>query len=133
MALENISRYFKDVSLSFKSHPITNDILTITNVTSINRSLRNLVLTLNGERPFNSLLGTQLSASLFEILDTRITSSIESEIRNVISNFEPRIEINTINVSPDFDQDLYDVLVDYNVIGATIPSQQLNFVLQTVR
>ena len=133
MALENISRYFKDVSLSFKSHPITNDILTITNVTSINRSLRNLVLTLNGERPFNSLLGTQLSASLFEILDTRITSSIESEIRNVISNFEPRIEINTINVTPDFDQDLYDVLVDYNVIGATIPSQQLNFVLQTVR
>ena len=133
MALENISRYFKDVSLSFKSHPITNDILTITNVTSINRSLRNLVLTLNGERPFNSLLGTQLSASLFEILDTRITSSIESEIRNVISNFEPRIEINNINVSPDFDQDLYDVLVDYNVIGATIPSQQLNFVLQTVR
>lgn len=133
MALENISRYFKDVSLSFKSHPITSDILTLTNVTSINRSLRNLVLTLNGERPFNSLLGTQLSASLFEILDTRITSSIESEIRNVISNFEPRIEINTINVTPDFDQDLYDVLVDYNVIGATIPSQQLNFVLQTVR
>jgi len=133
VALENISRYFKDVSLSFKSHPITNDILTLTNVTSINRSLRNLVLTLNGERPFNSLLGTQLSASLFEILDTRITSSIESEIRNVISNFEPRIEINTINVTPDFDQDLYDVLVDYNVIGATIPSQQLNFVLQTVR
>lgn len=133
MALENISRYFKDVSLSFKSHPITNDILTLTNVTSINRSLRNLVLTLNGERPFNSLLGTQLSASLFEILDTRITSSIESEIRNVISNFEPRIEINTINVTPDFNQDLYDVLVDYNVIGATIPSQQLNFVLQTVR
>ena len=133
MALENISRYFKDVSLSFKSHPITNDILSLTNVTSINRSLRNLVLTLNGERPFNSLLGTQLSASLFEILDTRITSSIESEIRNVISNFEPRIEINTINVTPDFDQDLYDVLVDYNVIGATIPSQQLNFVLQTVR
>lgn len=133
MALENISRYFKDVSLSFKSHPITNDILTLTNVTSINRSLRNLVLTLNGERPFNSLLGTQLSASLFEILDTRITSSIESEIKNVISNFEPRIEINTINVTPDFDQDLYDVLVDYNVIGATIPSQQLNFVLQTVR
>jgi phage baseplate assembly protein W len=133
VALENISRYFKDVSLSFKSHPITNDILTLTNVTSINRSLRNLVLTLNGERPFNSLLGTQLSASLFEILDTRITSSIESEIKNVISNFEPRIEINTINVTPDFDQDLYDVLVDYNVIGATIPSQQLNFVLQTVR
>lgn len=133
MALENISRYFKDVSLSFKSHPITNDILTLTNVTSINRSLRNLVLTLNGERPFNSLLGTQLSASLFEILDTRITSSIESEIKNVISNFEPRIEINTINVTPNFDQDLYDVLVDYNVIGATIPSQQLNFVLQTVR
>ena len=133
MALENISRYFKDVSLSFKSHPITNDILTLTNVTSINRSLRNLVLTLNGERPFISLLGTQLSASLFEILDTRITSSIESEIKNVISNFEPRIEINTINVTPDFDQDLYDVLVDYNVIGATIPSQQLNFVLQTVR
>lgn len=86
-----------------------------------------------GERPFNSLLGTQLSSSLFEILDTRVTSSIESEIRNVITNFEPRVEINTINVTPDFDQDSYDVLIDYNIVGATIAPQRLNFVLQTVR
>jgi phage baseplate assembly protein W len=133
VALENVSRYFKDVSLSFKAHPITHDILTLTNVNAINRSLRNLVLTLMGERPFNSLLGTQLSSSLFEILDTRVTSSIESEIRNVITNFEPRVEINTINVTPDFDQDSYDVLIDYNIVGATIAPQRLNFVLQTVR
>lgn len=133
MALQNVSRYFKDVSLSFKSHPITNDILTLTNTNAISRSLRNLVLTLNGERPFNSVLGTQLSASLFEILDTRIISSIESEIQNSIENFEPRIEINSINVTPDFDQDAYNVLIDYSVIGESSPSQRLNFVLQTVR
>jgi len=131
--LENISRSFKDISLSFKVHPITYDILSLNNVSAINRSLRNLVLTLNGERPFNSLLGTSVNRSLFEILDIRITTDIENEIRNVINNFEPRVRLRTVNVTPDFNQNGYHVLIDYEVIGDSVPPQQINFILQTVR
>ena len=133
MPLENISRSFKDISLSFKVHPITYDILSLNNVSAINRSLRNLVLTLNGERPFNSLLGTSVNRSLFEILDIRITTDIENEIRNVINNFEPRVRLRTVNVTPDFNQNGYHVLIDYEVIGDSVPPQQINFILQTVR
>ena len=133
MPLENVSRGFKDISLSFKSHPITYDLLSLNDVSAINRSLRNLILTLNGERPFNSILGTGVNKSLFEILDVRVTTNIESEIRNVISNFEPRISVRKINVTPDFEQNGYHVLIDYEVVGAPIPPQQVNFILQSVR
>lgn len=133
MPLENVSRGFKDISLSFKAHPITYDILPLNDVSAINRSLRNLVLTLNGERPFNSLLGTNVNRSLFELLDVRVTTDIENEIRNVINNFEPRVSLRAVNVTPDFDQNGYHVLIDYEVIGNPVPPQQVNFILQTVR
>ena len=130
MPLENVSRGFKDVSLSFKVHPITYDVLPLNNESAINRSLRNLILTISGERPFNSLLGTTINRSLFEILDARLTSNIESEIRSVITNFEPRVKLRTINVTPDFVQNGYHVLIDYEVIGSPVPPQQINFILQ---
>jgi len=131
--IENVKRGFKDISLTFKAHPITYDLLPIVDVTSINRSLKNLVLTLNGERPFNGLLGTQLSQSLFEILDPRVTSDIESEIRSVIKNFEPRVSLRSVNVAPDYDSNGYQVLIDYTIVGSQFPPQQTSFILQTVR
>lgn len=133
MPLENVSRNFKDVSLSFKAHPITYDLLSVNNVSAINRSLRNLILTIKGERPFNSLLGTNINKTLFEILDVRVTTDIETEIRNVINNFEPRISLRSVVVTPDFEQNGYHVLIDYEIIGSPIPPQQVNFILQTVR
>ena len=133
MPLENVNRSFRDISLSFKAHPITYDILPLNDVSAINRSLRNLVLTLNGERPFNSLLGSNVSRTLFEILDVRVTTDIENEIRNVIKNFEPRVSLRSVNVTPDFDQNGYHVLIDYEVIGNPVPPQQVNFILQTIR
>jgi phage baseplate assembly protein W len=131
--LENVGRNFKDLSLSFKSHPITYDLLSINDVSAINRSLRNLILTLNGERPFNSLLGTKVNRSLFEILDARVTTEIETEIKNVIKNFEPRVFLRSVIVTPDFEQNGYHVLIDYEIIGLPLPPQQVNFILQTVR
>lgn len=133
MPLENVSRNFKDISLSFKAHPITYDLLSINDVSAINRSLRNLILTLNGERPFNSLLGTKVNRSLFEVLDARVTTEIETEIRNVIKNFEPRVFLRSVVVTPDFDQNGYHVLIDYEIVGLPLPPQQVNFILQTVR
>lgn len=130
MPLENVSRGFKDISLSFKVHPITYDLLPLNNESAINRSLRNLILTISGERPFNSLLGTTINRSLFEVLDVRLTSNIESEIRDVITNFEPRVSLRAVNVTPDFDRNGYYVLIDYEVIGSPVPPQQVNFILQ---
>jgi len=66
------SRYFKDISLSFKRHPVTNDLISLTNEAAIKKSVRNLVETINGERPFNSLIGSAVRQSLFELADSEI-------------------------------------------------------------
>jgi len=131
--LETINNDFTDISLSFRAHPITSDLIALKGVTAINRSLRNLILTINGERPFNSLLGSNVNVSLFESLDVRLTTQIEDQIRNVIINFEPRISLSSVNVTPDFDQNGYYVLIDYTILGSDLPPQQVNFILQTVR
>ena len=66
MAITRISRAFKDISLSFKRHPVTNDIGVLKNADAIKRSVRNLVQTIPSERFFNSTLGSDVRDSLFE-------------------------------------------------------------------
>ena len=66
MAITRISRSFKDISLSFKRHPVTNDIAVLKNADAIKRSVRNLVQTIPNERFFNSTIGSEVKNLLFE-------------------------------------------------------------------
>ena len=99
MPLENISRGFKDISLSFLRHPVTNDIGTLSNEDAIKRSVVNLVRTRVGERFFNSLLGSNVENYFFELADSGIVDPLQEEIRNVISNFEPRVVVRRVDVA----------------------------------
>ena len=98
-----VKREFKDISLSFQKNPITNDIITLKNETAISRSIRNLVFTQLGERFFRPRLGSRINGSLFELLDYGSASVIQREIKDTIDNFEPRVEINTVEVTPEYD------------------------------
>ena len=91
------SRYFKDISLSFKRHPVTNDLISLTNEVAIKKSVRNLVETINGERFFNSLVGSTIRQSLFEPADREILFRLEQEITTSIENFEKRVTIDRFN------------------------------------
>ena len=93
------SRRFKDISLSFKKHPVTNDILALTNEDAIKRSVRNLVETINEERFFNSLLGSRVRESLFEIPHNTIRATLRSQIENSILNFEPRVNLTDVIIN----------------------------------
>jgi len=128
-----VSKSFKDISLSFKRHPITNDITVLTNTTAINRSIRNLVLTNLGERFFEPILGSKISASLFELLDMGSASIIQSEIENTINNYEPRVFLNTVEVTPVYDGNAFDVLISYFIIGQPNTPQSVDFILQSTR
>ena len=128
-----VSRAFKDISLSFMKHPITRDLITLSNERAISRSIRNLVLTALGERPFQPRLGSQISRSLFELLDYGTASVIQKDIEVTIKNFEPRVEINTIEVRPQYDQNGYNVLVSYFIVGQPRTPVQLEFILQNTR
>lgn len=133
MPLERISQGFKDISLSFQINPLTRDIIAIKNETAIARSVRNLVETIPGERPFSPILGSRITRSLFENLDEISASSIQSEIENTINNYEPRVSLISVVVTPNYDEGSFDVVITYNIIGIDVLPQQLSFALQSNR
>ena len=133
MPLERISQGFKDISLSFQINPLTRDLIAIKNETAIARSVRNLVETLPGERPFSPVLGSRITRSLFENIDDISASNIQSEIENTINNYEPRVELISTIVTPNYDESSFDVVINYNIIGIDVLPQQLSFALQSNR
>ena len=133
MPVERLSRGFKDLSASFQTNPLSNDLIALKNESSIARSVRNLVLTIQGERPFQPVLGTGVSRLLFENMDKLTASAIRSELRTTIENYEPRVEINEIIVEPDFERNAMDVTLQYFIIGMDVPEQELTFALAPTR
>ena len=133
MPVQRLSKGFKDLSASFQSSPLSNDLISLKNESAIARSVRNLVLTIQGERPFQPVLGTGVSRLLFENMDKLTASAIRSEIRTTIENYEPRVEINEILVEPDFEGNAFHVTLQYFIIGIDVPEQELTFALEPTR
>ena len=133
MPVQRLSRGFKDLSASFQTNPLSNDLIALKNESAIARSVRNLVLTGQGERPFQPVLGTGVSRLLFENMDKLTASAIRSELRTTIENYEPRVEINEILVEADFERNAFDVTLQYFIIGMDVPEQELTFALEPTR
>ena len=133
MPLERVSRKFKDVSMSFKINPLNNDLVALKNTTAISRSVRNIIFTTPGEKFFEPTFGSRVSQMLFENMDDITAISIRDEIKNSIEIFEPRVQLTGVRVNPDFDSNQYNAVINYKIIGADIPEQQLEFVLQPTR
>ena len=133
MPVQRLSKGFKDLSASFQTSPLSNDLIALKNESAIARSVRNLVLTGQGERPFQPVLGTGVSRLLFENMDKLTASAIRSEVRTTIENYEPRVEINEIIVEPDFEGNAMHVTLQYFIIGMDVPEQELTFALAPTR
>ena len=133
MPLERVSQGFKDISMTFQNNPLTNDLIALKNESVIARSIRNIVFTLPGEKFFNENFGSRVSRSLFENVDEISASIINDEIRNSIVNFEPRVSLIDVQTIPDYDNGGFNVIIVYRVVGADVPAQQLEFVLQPTR
>ena len=133
MPIERLSRSFKDLSMSFQSNPLNNDLISIKNETAIARSVRNLIFTQPGERFFNENLGSRVSRVLFENMDEISASVIRDEIENTINNYEPRVDLISVNVSPDYDNNEFNVTINYYIVGIDVLPQKLSFALQPTR
>jgi len=129
----SISRSFKDISLSFSRHPVTNDILILRNEDAIKKSVINLVRTRIGERFFNNLLGTSVDNSLFELNGLEVSTILDEEIKTVLSNFEPRIAVNDVMVESMEDSNELNVKISYDIVGLPFPPQNIEFLLQPTR
>lgn len=128
-----ISRGFKDFSLSFKKHPITNDIIAIFNEDAIKNSVVNLIRTRVGERFFQPQLGTGIEDSLFELTTTEISFTIENEINQVLRNYEPRILVTAINIDVRPEDNELEITISYNIIGIEPSSQTATVILNSTR
>ena len=129
MPAQRVSKSFKDISMSFKFSPLSGDLITLKNENAIARAVRNIVLTTPGEKFFDPDFGSSVSEILFENVDDITAISIKDEIKNCLQNYEPRVEIIDVNVDPNFDENQFDVIITYRIVGVDIPPTQLEFAL----
>ena len=108
MPVQRVSKSFKDVSATFQVNPLNFDVIVINNANAIARSVRNLVFTIPGEKPFQPDVGSRVSALLFENMDQLTANSIEQEIKNTIDNFEPRVKLREVKVTPNYDSNEFN-------------------------
>lgn len=132
MALQ-ISRAFKDISLSFARNPVTNDIIALRNEDAIKKSVINLVRTKIGERFFNTLLGSSVENSLFELNLSENISFLEEEIQILLENFEPRIVVKEVLAESIEDSNELNIQITYNIVGLPFPTQNIEFILTSTR
>lgn len=133
MPAERISKGFKDISAIFEVNPLNDDLIALKNANAIARSIRNLIFTNRGDKPFNPFLGSRVTEMLFDPMDPMSSTSIKAEIERTINSFEPRVKLEKVTVTPDYDGNQYDVVLKYQIIGIDVDTQQLSFALELTR
>ena len=133
MPVERISRGFKDLSMTFQSNPLNNDLIGLKNASAIARSVRNIVMTYPGEKFFQPDFGSRVSKLLFENVDDITASQIQEEIEFSIVNYEPRVSLRDVRVIADNDNGSFDATITYDIVGADVDPQELQFALQSTR
>ena len=127
------SRAFKDINLSFKRHPVTNDVVTIRNEDAIKRSVKNIIFTILGEKPFEPNFGSVINESLFDLNTSLNEIRVSDEIKQSLLNYEPRIDdiSVTVTVSPDTNE--MNCTVQYEIVGLPTPPQEVDVLLFPAR
>ena len=127
-----ITRKYSDFNLDFTAHPVTGDITKKLNENAIAQSIRNLLLTSHYQRPFKPQLGSNVKKFLFEPIDNITTSLIQDSIFETLRNYEPRITIQEVVATPNYDDQRYDVSITFFVKNSVEPLT-INFFLERVR
>jgi hypothetical protein len=124
---------FKDLSITFKKHPVSDDLVVVKDKAAIVQAITALLLTNKGERPFQPDLGCDVRKSLFEPLDYATSGLIRSQILDVLGKYEPRIEVEDIRVSPDEQNNGYDVELYFAIVGRNDEVIATEFFLERTR
>ena len=127
------SRAFKDINLSFKRHPVTNDVLAVSDEDAIKRSVKNIIFTILGEKPFEPEFGSVINNSLFELNTSLNEMKVSDEIKQSLLNFEPRIDNIKVTVSIYPDSNELNCTVQYDIVGISAPTQEVDVLLFPAR
>ena len=129
MPLERVKQGYKDLSMSFKSNPLNDDLIGLKNESAIARSVKNLVFMQKGEKFFDPDFGSELSASFFENIDDVTALTMRDDIDYMIKTYEPRVDLINVEIIPNYDNNQMDAVIIYSIKGSDTPPQQLEFVL----
>ena len=124
---------FKDLSVTFKKHPVTDDLVAVKDKSAIVQAIQGILLTRKGERPFQPELGCDIQDLLFEPLDYASAGTIKQEIRETIDRYEPRVSVTEILCVPDFDNNGYNIQLQYLIVGREDVPVGVEFILERTR
>ena len=127
------SRAFKDINLSLKRHPVTNDVVVIRDEDAIKRSVKNIIFTILGEKPFEPDFGSVMNQSLFDLNTNLSEIRVSDEIKASLDNYEPRINNIDVSVSILADSNEMNCTVQYDIVGLPAPTQEVDVLLQPAR
>ena len=124
---------FKDINITFKKHPVTNDLVVSRDASAIKQAIVNLLMTNKGERVYQPEYGSDLRKFLFEPMDFATAAAIQSNIISTLKKFEPRIGVQTITAIPNFDDNGFDCEMVYVIRGSDVPPVKVDFFLPRTR
>jgi len=119
--IANLQRRYTDLDLNFMPHPVKKDVNKVVDEMAVINSVKNLILTNHYERLFHPEIGSNVQKLLFDNMDSITSATLEREITDVIRNFEPRISVDYINISPDFDDNTYQISMQFRILNKTEP------------
>jgi phage baseplate assembly protein W len=119
--MERAARIYADLDLNFSKHPITKDVALKTNEYAIAGAVRNIIMTIFGERRFTPKFGSDVLSQLFEPLDEMTAMNIKEEIITSLTNFEPRVKIDYVNVVPNIEQNGFNVTIRFYLLNSIKP------------
>ena len=127
----NVKQY-RDLDLFF-SKKSNKDVNKVTDIEAVKRSVRNLILLNSYEKPFHPEIAGDVRALLFENMTPLTSAVIARKVQDVIENFEPRARLTGVNVTPDFDRNLYEVSIYFYVVNAPTELVEVDALLERLR
>lgn len=132
VTLNKLTREFSDLDMNFLIHPVKGDLNLLKNERAIINAIKNIILTNHYEKPFFPDYGSNVRRLLFENFDVTTTAALENEIRQCIENFEPRIQVLSVIVKNNYDNNSFDVTMQFSIVNISEPII-INFILQRLR
>ena len=149
-ALNNIERnvrQYRDLDLFFVKKKLSSkdgdgavtvssaksDIETVTDITAVKRSIRNLVLTNHYEKPFHPEIGCGVRELLFELMTPLTAHLLTRKVEDVITDYEPRAQLVGVKATPDLDRNAYELTIEFYVLNAPTELVDLTVLLERLR
>jgi len=127
------TRQWKDLDLFFSRKLGSADVNTLTDVTAVKRSVRNLILTNHYEKPFHPEIGSGVRETLFELMTPMTSFILTKKIENVIETYEPRVTLVGVRALPNLDRNEYEVSIEFYVVNAPAELVSLTIFLERLR